>query len=475
VVHDPPQSLRHPEFSGRIGVSRTPITPPVGIYARLWGSAQHDVAEGVHRPAYGTCLVLQDNSGGSELVLLALDVCLLPQDEMARLRNAIMQACDLESHQLAIHPSHSHSLPMLLRKHADRPGGHLIAPYLDALPTVCTQLIGAARASATEGILTWKYGRCALAFDRNFIDPANGREICGLNPGEKADDTLLVGRVTDRTGRIMATLVNYACHPVSLGGANKLLSPDYIGAMRELVERETDNAVCVFLHGPSGDLTPRRSYEANPEAADQNGRELGYAALSTLASMFPPGKQLQYSGIEESGSPLGIWRLVDKAAISTDLSGRQCITRLKLKSMPSQADIKRQLATATERYEIERLERTLGRRDLAGDGVDADFYFNVWRIGDAYMVLVPSESYSQLQIELRDANPDAAVAVLNLANGTYMYLPTLVSYQRPDVYPVRVALFEGGSLEQVMQIASGAIDDMRSAERAPAMASAGNA
>jgi hypothetical protein len=447
----------------------------VGIYARLWGSATHDVAEGVHRPAYGSCLVFQDKSGGSELVLLTLDACILPQDEIVRLRNAIMRACNLETHQLAIQPSHSHSLPSLLRKHAERPGGHLIAPYLDALPTVCADLIGAARASATDCILTWKYGRCALAFDRNFIDPANGREVCGLNPEQEADDTLLVGRVTDGAGRIVATIVNYACHPVSLGGANKLLSPDYVGAMRELVERETDDAICVFLHGPSGDLTPRRSYEAHPDAADQNGRELGYAALATLASMFPPGKQLQYSGIEESGTPLGIWKLVDKAAISTGISGRQCITKLKLKSLPSQAEIKRQLATATERYEIERLERTLGRRELAGDGVDADFYFNVWQIGDAYMVLVPSESYSQLQIDLRDANPEAAVAVLNLANGTYMYLPTLISYQRPDVYPVRVALFQGGSLEQVTQIASGTIVDMQTTEVATALSGTGEA
>lgn len=455
---DSTSTLSNPEFRGRIGVARTIITPPVGIYARLWGSATHDVAEGVHRPCFASCLVFQDSSGGNELVLLALDACILAQEEVRRMSAAIRAACGLAPEQLAIHPSHSHSVPSYVRKHADRPGGHLIAPYLDGLPALCQGLIQSARSTATEATLSWNYGRCGLAYNRDFIDPANGREVCGLNLLAKADDTLLVGRVTDTTGTIKATIVNYACHPVSLGGANRLISPDYVGAMRETVEKHTQGAICVFFHGPSGDQTPRRSYEAQVEAADQNGRELGYAALCALTSMLPPGQQLQYQGIEESGTALGLWRLMPKPNINTTISAQRMTTRLPLKEMPSRATIEAQLANSTARYEIERLERTLGRRELAGEGTEGEFYLSVWRLGDAFLVLVPAEAYSQLQRDLRASHPDAAVAVLNLANGTFMYLPPRVSYQRPDVYPVRVALYEAGSLEHISALAAGAIE-----------------
>ena len=451
-------TLSNPEFRGRIGVARTVITPPVGIYARLWGSATHDVAEGVHRPCYASCLVFQDESGGNELVLLALDACILAQKEVIRLTAAIQAGCGLAPGQLIIHPSHSHSVPSYVRKHADRPGGHLIAPYLDALPALCQGLIRDARSAATESTLSWTYGHCGLAYNRDFIDPANGREVCGLNLLAKADDTLLVGRVTDRTGKVTATLVNYACHPVSLGGANRLISPDYVGAMRETVEKHTAGAICVFFHGPSGDLTPRRSYEADVAVPDQNGRELGYAALSALTSMFPPGQQLQYQGIEESGTALGVWRLCPKPSVNRAISAERMTTRLPLKQMPSRAAIELQLKNATERYEIERLERTLGRRELAGEGTQGEFYLNVWHLGDAFLVLVPAEAYSQLQLDLRARHPDAAVAVLNLASGTFMYLPPRTSYQRPDVYPVRVALYESGSLEQIAGLAADSID-----------------
>jgi hypothetical protein len=308
--------------------------------------------------------------------------------------------------------------------------------------------------------VSWAYGRCGLAFNRDAVDPASGRDICGLNLAETADDTVLVGRVADGSGKIRATIVNYACHPVSLGGRNRLLSPDYIGAMREVVERDTGGAMCVFMHGASGDLTPRRSYEAKAEVADQNGRELGYAALSVLSGMFPPGQQLQYQGVEESGTPLGIWRLTPRSDVSTQLSGRFLTTQFPLLPFPTRAELETQLAAATERYAIERLERSLARRAQVGDGPNSDFHFTVWRIGEAFLVSTPAECYSKFQIDLRREFPDSTVAVLNLSDGTTTYLPEPESFGR-DVYQARIAFYEPDALARVTQMAREAIHAMQ--------------
>lgn len=457
--------LRHPEFRGCIGVARTSITPPVGIYARSWGSAKHDTAEGVHKPLLATCIVFQDLSRKTELVLITLDVMILWQGEADRIRAIILERLGLKPHQLILHPSHSHSTPFLLSSQSDRPGGHLIAPYLATIPPACCELIAAARAQARPAILTWAYGRCGLAFNRDAIDPTTGRDICGLNLTVKADDTLLVGRVTDDGGRVSATIVNYACHPVSLGGGNRLLSPDYIGAMREVVEKETAGAVCVFFQGAAGDVTPRRSYEANVEAADQNGRELGYAALSTLASMFPAGQELQYRGIEESGTALGIWRLTPKSAVSTEISAEVVTTKLPIKDMATRRELEDQLKSATERYEIERVERALARRALVGDGTRGELPFTVWHLGDSFLVATPAEPYTQFQVALRERFPEAAIAVLMASDGAKNYLPPPSAFKR-DVYQVRVALYESGSLEAVTEQVSEAIEE---AENSPAL------
>ena len=52
-------------FSGRIGVARRDMTPPEGIYARMWGAATHDFADGVHRPLCVTALALESEEGGA--------------------------------------------------------------------------------------------------------------------------------------------------------------------------------------------------------------------------------------------------------------------------------------------------------------------------------------------------------------------------------------------------------------------------
>ncbi|HEY6483353.1 MAG TPA: neutral/alkaline non-lysosomal ceramidase N-terminal domain-containing protein [Steroidobacteraceae bacterium] len=448
------------EFSGDIGVARATITPPVGIYSRTWGSAAHDVAEGVHQPLLATALVLHHTASAFELVLISLDALVFWPLAGRRIRRALEDQLQLKPEQLIMHPSHSHSTPFLTARHLERPGGELIEPYLESIAGVCAQLVMDARKRMAPATLTWSYGRCGLAYNRDATDPASGRDICGLNLLAEADDTLLVGRVCEDSGRIAATIVNYACHPVSLGGGNRLLSPDYIGAMRQLIETQTQGGPCLFLQGASGDLTPRRSYEADVGAAEQNGRELGYAALAALTSMFPPGQELRYAGIEESGTPLGKWALGAVAHVCGKLAAKTVTISLKVRPMPTRQELQERMAAATERYAIERLERALGRREQVGDGTHNDFSFTVWRVGDAFIVSTPAEPYSQFQLHLRRQFPDTAIAILNLSDGVSTYLPAPSAFNR-DVYQARIALYDPDSLQRVTEAACAAIEELR--------------
>ncbi|HWG69988.1 MAG TPA: hypothetical protein VN692_11280 [Steroidobacteraceae bacterium] len=441
-------SFSHPEFRGRIGLARSIITPPDGIYARLWGSATHDIAEGVHRPFFATALSLQSDSTPESVVLITLDAIALWQEDADRIRDAILKRFDMRPEQLMLHPSHTHSSPALARRHAERPGGHLIAPYLDSLPQMCCELVAAARTNSFAGLVGWSYGKCGLAFNRDSHDEPTGRGICGINRSRTADDTVLVGRISDTNNQIRGVMVNYACHPVSMGGANKLLSPDYVGPMRDVVERET-GAICLFLHGASGDLTPRRSYESLPDAAEQNGRELGFAALAALGGMLPPGRRLEYQRIEESGTPLGIWVSTAKSAVSPVLKAECVQVKLPLKDYPPRDTILARIGAAKERYEVERLERMLAIRSRLGDQTVGTFPVTVWRVGDAYMVSTTGEPYSRYQIALREQFADSTVAVLNLTNGATNYLPEAAAYEQ-DNYPARVTEYAAGCLEHVI-------------------------
>ena len=51
---------------GKVGVAQLDITPPIGIYHRMWGAAKHDQATGVHRPLMLTLLWMAHSDEPSE-------------------------------------------------------------------------------------------------------------------------------------------------------------------------------------------------------------------------------------------------------------------------------------------------------------------------------------------------------------------------------------------------------------------------
>jgi hypothetical protein len=157
-------TLRHSEFAGRIGVARESITPPQGIYARLWGSAKHDIPRGVHKPLLATCLFITDQNGASPLALLALDLSWWRSSSDEReLRTAVLESAGLQEQDVILHVSHTHAAPSTSIQLADRPGGHLIASYREQIKATCIRLVAAARAAAIPATLSCLQPRPRLA------------------------------------------------------------------------------------------------------------------------------------------------------------------------------------------------------------------------------------------------------------------------------------------------------------------------
>ena len=227
-----------PAFRGVIGVGRRDMTPDAGIYCHMWGSATHDQAESIHRPLHASALCIQNAAGDRRVVIATIDYCWFPSHRTVEELCAPVRAeFGLEKHELLLIVTHSHSVPQVDAEFESRPGGDRIPAFRAKLHRALQEAVREAVATAAPAILSWTRGHCSLARKRDFPDPESGRILCGPNPGGDADPTVLVGRVTALAdGRTLATLVNYACHPVSLGGGNRSVSPDYVGAMSETVE-----------------------------------------------------------------------------------------------------------------------------------------------------------------------------------------------------------------------------------------------
>lgn len=434
-------------FTGRIGVSRKDITPSPGIYSKNWGASTTDVAMGVHRPLTLTCITFQAYTSASPLVLITADLgnWRNAADERS-LRMAILEAFHLPESRLMFCLSHTHAGPVLSTDDAFRPGGDQITPYLEQLKDQAVASIGEALSQAKLSTLSWHYGRCDLATNRDLPDERQDRVLVGFNPAIVADDTLLVGRVTDAEGAVTAVLVNYACHPTTLAWDNSLISPDYVGAMRALIEQHT-GALCTFLQGASGELAPAEQYVGDTAVADAHGYRLGYAVLSVLAGMRKPGTILEYSHVVESGAPLAVWKSTPKIP-STVLLATTKTVQLPLKNLPTLTEIESAWQTSTDPVRKERLWRLRGIRKTVGDGDSSPMPLWIWRLGDACLAGQPNEAYSCFQQQVRQILAPTPIAIMNIVNGYAGYLPPRERYQE-DIYSVWSTPFTSGALEQL--------------------------
>lgn len=461
----PTNDFHHSAFHGQIGVAQIDITPPVGIYARNWGAAKHDVAQSIHRPLTLSALILAPLSGGSPLVLLDADLgwWKTPQT-FHKFQTRLLEALSLRAENLIFALSHTHSGPPLMDSDPSLAGNDLHQAWMKTLFESAVRVVQMAQNTTFEGKLDWHQGHCNLATVRDFPDPdpAKNRIVCGYNPDVQADNTLIVGRITDTvgsdtTGEIRATIVNYACHPTTLAWDNTAISPDYIGAMRETMQAST-GAPALFLLGVCGELAPRYQYVGDTEVADSHGRQLGFAALATLNDMEPAGTRLAYQGIVESGAPLAVWRH-EPREISKELAAAQKTVELPLKDWPSAEELEEQRRTCTDRALQERLCRKRDIRRFLGDGKTFPMPVSVWRIGDAVLVGCCGEPYSSLQQELRRRFPERTILCMNLINGSVGYLPPENLYSI-DVYPVWQTPFDRGCLEVTLRAMTQAICDI---------------
>src|SRR5262245_9073676 len=123
-MSEPVTFVGGPAFGGLIGVARDDITPPVGLYARCWGAAKHDVATGCHRPLLLTCMAFQSAPGEPPLLLISADLMYWRSREDERsVRGAILEALAIDESRVMFCLTHNHASPSLRSDDSSKPGG----------------------------------------------------------------------------------------------------------------------------------------------------------------------------------------------------------------------------------------------------------------------------------------------------------------------------------------------------------------
>lgn len=454
----------------------------------MWGAATHDRSTGIHRPLTATSLFVRKLDGDIDRqhVCIGVDHCLLWTAEIDSLLNAITAGTGIERDQITLFFSHTHGAGLMGRERRDLPGGDLILPYLEDLAASLIAIVNQSRQHLEPATIVYGSGRCDLATNRDFFDPAAKRYVCGFNPAGDADDTVIFGRITNDAGRVLGTIVNYACHPTTLAWQNTLISPDYIGSMRQLIETAT-KAPCLFIQGASGDIGPKEGFVGDIDVAERNGRRLGYAALAVLEGLSPPGKTYVYDGPVVSGATLGIWEFRPESpeitANSCEWNSRRAVVPLNYRpDLPDRTELNQQLAhwqavkqqahmNGEEKEEkqahamIERATRSLIRVGSLPPGPAYPYPIVAWQMGNAIWMAFDGEHYNTLQRTLRQRFPGITLIIGTIANGSNVwYLPDAGSFGK-GLYQEEASILARGCLEQVIDAATMIIEQLHPWQR----------
>jgi neutral ceramidase len=252
----------------RAGAAKVDVTPPIGH--AMWGyAARKDTAcIGVRDRLHARVLVLE--ASATRLALVSLDLGRAPtRTSMEAIRK---RAAATGVGHLLLVASHTHHGPVLELDNWPTPE----KPYVRQLE----QKLGDAIAEAARNLRPARWGVASkqVPFNRNRQSK---------RPDAPVDRELLILRVEDTEGKLIAHAVNFAAHPVMRDIRDLRFSADYPGALAEFVEKET-GAPCLFLQGAAGDLSPnpaevRRAVASEADGADRCeafGRAVGREALA---------------------------------------------------------------------------------------------------------------------------------------------------------------------------------------------------
>jgi neutral ceramidase len=436
------------------GVARCDITPPIGIAHGNWSAQFHERAEGVDLPLLCTALAVADDA---EAVIIAEWDLLYPPSGawLAEARTRISALTGVPGDHIRLSASHTHAGPSL-----DQPwfeaGTEMIGPYVASLTDRLAGVCMAAHRAMRPAFVGSGKGSCAVNANRRRPHQP-GRPMLGPNPDGFSDHEVGVIRIDAADGQPIAVLVNYAAHPTILAWDNRLISPDYPGALRHTVESIT-GATCLFLQGAAGDQDTLRDYSCRVADARWIGKQIGIEAARVAELVETRPTKLAIGRLIESSWTMGVAERVSDG--EPDCTVR-CITqRLKLplwQRHPPTAEelahleaLKHNLAKLRERGapadEIREANRLARRATLdlfvmhqRSQGDSLTIEIQAIRIGACALVGIPVEPFAAIGAQVKALSPFATTFFSGYTNGVEMYLPTADAY--PEGYEVWMTPF----------------------------------
>ena len=433
-------------FNLKCGAAERCVTPKLGL--NIPQCMHFNPATGIKDDLFTHAIAIE--SEGKTVIMISIDTSGLGREFSDRVRNALHDEIGIDPSAVMVSAIHIHTgAPQLL----DIFWGYGEDEEVNEL--FYKQSVEAALEAYRSRVpVTVKYGigqEDRISFCRNYLmkdgrirtnpGPKYIPDIVG--PASEIDHSLLAMKFEDEKGRIVAEIVNFACHPDTVGGTE--YCADYPGELRRLLKEQYGDHTVVFLNGFSGNINHvDRLLFKDPDFKYDKSRhykDMGKILADDVVEI--------YNG-----------KTVELLDFKVDFRSKKFIADRR---QPEEWEMQ----WAKERFESEKPSMVEIR--MAEEIVKLKEHprltetveIQVLRFGEMCVVGFPGEPFSDMGLRLRERVKPATLILSELANDEPGYLATEPAYSA-KVYEAKLpsAVFEIPVLEKMIDTAEELVKDI---------------
>jgi len=406
----------------KCGAAERIITPPLGLPIPGYFGPRYST--GIKDDLYTQAVVLDD--GINVFAIVSIDIMDFKASLAKALRNAVKKEAKRDI-KILVAATHAHTASPTNYTCLESPGH---------MPTVrnIIKLSAEAVLEAYEKRVPVKAGYAQgteerISFCRNyFLNDGTIRTNPGISgapmvvkPVSEIDKTVTVLRFDDEKGRTVARVVNFACHPDTVGG-NEYCA-DYIGELRRIIkEKDGKDTVLAFLNGCAGDINhvDGMRYKTEPGYV-READHYKYMGRCLSESLFKAEEDIAFD-------------------IAPEISVKSRTFRGE-RRQPSEADVSWAREVKKLGGNAPKVDRIYAE-ELIELYEHPKYFTNVEiqtaLIGDCTLTALPGEIFSDIGFYIKSRSPYGRNMIAELGNGAHGYLVTEPCFSA-GVYEAKLA------------------------------------
>lgn len=376
----------------KVGVYKVDITPPLGI--EFIGYHRPTGITNVDERIYATAFVFESNK--SKTIFISIDNIGMLIEDTSRIREQIAIELNIPYEEISVVYTHTHSGPATVSN----------SEIVNAYKTILVKNVVKAAINANDNVqpseVGWNVTMGDIGVNRREVT-TEGRVEMGTNENGIVDKRIGILAIRNQTTqRLSGAVVFCTAHPNVLKSDSDILSADYPGLTREILE-QTLKCPVIIVQGAAGNVNAK--YRGSMEAIKQ----MAYAISGNVLTMMPA---VTFKAISKLKT------------ISTKL-------KMNLKEIPEPNEIKRMALVTKERWGVNTnnwLTAMLDKYNQQRKHLSIDMEIQLFQINEGSFSGIPMEPFSESALVVQEKLNNKLAFFGGYINGYLGYLPTKEAY-----------------------------------------------